>query len=120
MKFLKLMIVFIIALSASSNVLSASSDTFNVWGDRGCADWVNHHNNSNDMNQAYQENNWLRGFISGYSMGSDKDILANTQMTPQFNNFVIEWMNNYCRQNRGEGVTKGAILLKNELLQKQH
>lgn len=78
-----------------------------------CSGWLNEHS-AMDPQFAYQQNHWLRGYLSGYAMGSEQNFLRTVSDRKE----LEVWISDYCKYHRDDGLLKAALALKDELLKR--
>ena len=98
--------LYIFLLSASVSHAQAPGEVL-VKGSASCGSWVNE--KSVTVNAAYQL--WLMGYLSGFAIGTGKDILKGTDSQS-----IALWVNNFCKANPLQDMSDAAFQLANELI----
>ncbi len=80
-------------------------------GDRSCGQWVGR---TKSPIEHIGPENWLMGFMTGLSVGSQKDVLAE----PDGDSLIL-WMDNYCKSHPLDKVGTGATVLYYELISRK-
>lgn len=116
-----LTVVIVIAALLGS---AARVDAVSVRGGRSCGEWVADQEKAKRSGadasslvataNASADEAWLLGYLSGFAIGTGKDVLNETHPKS-----VSLWMDNYCKANPLDPVSKGARSLAIELAERQ-
>jgi len=79
-------------------------------GNLQCGQWLNDHRENNTS--AAQSEMWIAGYLTAYNqfMHKEQDVTA-----PYDGNFVLDWIDGYCRQQPGNPLILAARSLLEEL-----
>ncbi len=89
------------------------AQTKTAFGIPDCGEWVR---SQTTGTQKHSDRAWLLGFLSGLNQDDVyKDALDKVSSAAQ----IYLWMDNYCKNNPLEKVSKGAFKLYGELLFKK-
>ena len=87
-----------------------SAQAVETRGARSCGIWISDKANV----QAVTNEAWLVGFLTGMAVNSGKDILKGTD-----NVSIILWVDNYCRANPLQNLTRAGDTLFEELVKQK-
>ena len=104
------LLIAVIAMTISGLVFAQTKASF---GRADCGEWVK---SQTTGTQKQRDRAWLLGFLSGLNQD---DFYENALDKVSSAAQIFLWMDNYCKNNPLEKVTKGAFRLFGELLFKK-
>jgi hypothetical protein len=91
---------------------STVAETITTLGDHSCSTWIR--NREAKGSGEIADLAWLNGFLTGFSFGLNKNILADTDSET-----ASLWMDDYCKSHHLEDISLPGSLLANELMKRK-
>lgn len=91
--------------------ISSNCSAIEVIGTPDCGGWITSRAEPNQKAVAIRNGSWLRGFISGLSVGRNIDYIKNH---PSGDSLDL-WMDNYCKNHPLDNLNEGVAALAEEL-----
>ena len=102
-------IIYTLLTIITFSFISINANAETVIGIISCGKWIKQ-KEINRGSQLVAMEEWLDGYLSGLAVGSNTDILKQTD----FDSLHL-WVNNYCRANPLRNVSDAGVELFNEL-----
>lgn len=96
------------------NLAEFDAQAVDVRSIRSCGAWIKDQQEGNIPGEAANRF-WLLGFLSGFAVGANKDLLRGTD-----NDSIQLWVDNYCRANPLDDVIAAGHALAVELIRKKN